>query len=416
MTFVKKLRFILPLCAALSLPAAAQAPFSIKTSLGTAPEVRSTVISVAGGEVLEFSAADVERRLGYEPGSLQGFTVTALPPASQGALFLDGVEVEAYDYLTRGDVDRLCFAAAEAISAASFTFIPYGDNAAAASLYINVTEHPNLPPVIETANLETVKNISAGGYIGVSDPEEDSVTIKLVTPPLKGQVTFRGQNFIYEPFRDMTGKDQFAVCAVDSAGNYSVEAVVSVWIEKTKDSFTYIDMAGNPSLYAAVKLRDSGVLSGRQAGGKWFFDPEAQLNRGDFLVMVLAAADMTTSATVNTGLPNDSSIPGWLKPYVKKAMDEGIISPAQSFNWREIPIRAEAVLMTDRAAKISDVKEFALSMPDRDAIPDWALKSYMDLAAYKMLDLHDGNAYPAGALTNSYAADLVWQLYKHVNR
>jgi hypothetical protein len=40
----------------------------------------------------------------------------------------------------------------------------------------------------------------------------------------------------------------------------------------------------------------------------------------------------------------------------------------------------------------------------------------MDLAAYKMLDLHDGNVYPHDALTNSYAADLTWQLYKHIYR
>jgi hypothetical protein len=72
--------------------------------------------------------------------------------------------------------------------------------------------------------------------------------------------------------------------------------------------------------------------------------------------------------------------------------------------------------MTDRAAKIDDVKEYPLAMGDRDAIPDWAKPAYIDLAAYKMLDLHDGNAYPADAVTNAYAADLIWQLYKHCHR
>jgi hypothetical protein len=33
-----------------------------------------------------------------------------------------------------------------------------------------------------------------------------------------------------------------------------------------------------------------------------------------------------------------------------------------------------------------------------------------------MLDLHDGNAHPQNALTNAYAADLAWQLYKHMAR
>ena len=42
--------------------------------------------------------------------------------------------------------------------------------------------------------------------------------------------------------------------------------------------------------------------------------------------------------------------------------------------------------------------------------------SYRNLAAYKMLDLYQGTARPGEALTASYSADLIWQLYKHTHR
>jgi hypothetical protein len=371
---------------------------------------------VASGETLDFSAADLERRLGLAQNSLTGLTLTAVPDSSHGILFLDGVEVAAYDDLSREEIDRLCFVPREGIRAAAISFLPQSAEAVAASLTIQVLSEQNHAPEVENVTLETLKNVAISGYIPVLDAEEDSITIRLVKSPKKGQLRLQGQSFTYEPFRNATGKDVFTVCAMDSAGNLSADAIITVGIENTRNAFIYADMAGNPSHYAAVKLKERGVLAGRQMGDAWFFDPADQMNRGDFLVLLLASIGKETEPTVNTGLPNDASLPLWLKPYVKAAMEEGIISSVQSFAYGEVPIRAEAVVMTDRAAKINDVKEYALHMGDRAAIPEWAVKSYRDLAAYKMLDLHDGNAHPQNALTNAYAADLAWQLYKHVYR
>ena len=69
--------------------------------------------------------------------------------------------------------------------------------------------------------------------------------------------------------------------------------------------------------------------------------------------------------------------------------------------------------MTERTAKIPDVDTYNLQLPDIGEIPNWAMQSYMDLSAYKMLDLYDGAAHPAKGLTRSYAADLLWQLWKY---
>lgn len=357
--------------------------------------------------------------MGLAEQELQGITVTSLPPVSQGALVLDGVEVEAYEYLDREAISRMCFVASEDAANASVTFIPKSADARTTYLSIQVLSQPNSAPQIEGGSFDTVKNQSVTSYISATDPDGDPVTLRLVGMPKKGEVTFNGLAFTYTPYTGKTGSDTFTVCAVDSHSNYSQEATFSVKIGgSTRNAFSYVDMYTHPSQYAAIKLHEMGIYTGQHMGSSYYFLPDRNMSRGEFLMMLLSAAGLqgSVTATVNTGLPNDGQLPTWIKPYVKKAIDEGILSAGQPFVHYEAITRAEAVVYTHRASKIDDVKDYTLTMGDHGSIPEWAVKAYKDLAAYRILDLNDGNAYPYGTLTNYYAADLVWQLYKHCNR
>lgn len=393
--------------------------FSIKTSLDVTPKQNQCSLTVASGDVLEFSAEDLERRIGLATGALKGVTVTALPTPVQGALVLEGVEVEPYEFLDRNDLNKLCFVPNEAAASASLTLLPQGHDAVPTHVDITIMGNKNNPPTIENGSFSTVKNAQLRGFVTARDPDGDALSMKVIRLPKKGEVSFNGQSFLYQPFKNVTGSDSFTVCAMDPFGNYSQEALMEIKIESNRSGFRYADMANNPSEYAAIKLHEAGVYSGEKVGGNWFFHPTRQVNRGEFLVMLLAAAklDKDLPPTVNTQLEGDSQLPMWLKPYVKAALNEGIWDASQPFRWEQIPTRAEAVSLTDRTAKITDVKAFDLKyISDVNDIPSWALPSYRDLAAYRMLDLHDNNAYPDKALTGSYAADLIWQLWKHYNR
>lgn len=397
---------------------AALDPFAIQSVLGSPPEQNSAVASVEAGGLLEFSAADLERRLGLSAGALKGVTVTSLPARETGGLFVDGVEVEAYDFLERDELDRLCFAAADLNETAAIGLLPQAKGGAATTLSIQILPQANRPPTVEGPPLETGRNIPAYGYLNAWDPDGDSVTLRLVTAPKKGEVRFDGLGFVYQPWHNKTGSDSFTVCAVDSKGAYSADAVIGVTIGRQKRSFYYSDMVVHPSQYAALMLHEEGVYTGACIGSSYFFEPEAQMNRGEFLMLLITAAGYAEAMTptVNTGLPEDEKIPSHYKRYVKKAIEEGILSPELAFGWNETPTRAECVVLTARAAKISDVKSYALTMSDAAALPQWAVASYQELAAYRMLDLYDGAAHPQRALTNAYAADLLWQLYKHTHR
>jgi len=417
--FFKKTALLL--CVALLLCSSAYAALDIFTVPAYQPDTlgtRTCSMSVAKQEILEISARDLELRMELRQNELRGITITAIPDLTQGAFYLDGVEVEAGEALNREELDRLCFVPNESAAVASLGFVPQSTTNLPSSLIIHITPHKNSAPEIENASYSTVKNVGISGSVAATDPDGDALTLLVAQKPQKGQVTFDGGAFLYTPYKDMTGSDFFTVCAVDTCYNYSREAVLSVSIENNKTAFQYADMSGSFSEYAAIKLYEKNVLQGEKIGQSWFFHPDETVTRGEFLVMLLGVSGMDAqlSPTVNTGLANDAQLPLWLKPYVKKAVVEGIIPAGNAFVYSEIPTRAEAVLLCSNAAKIDDVKEYSLQISDKEKIPSWALQSYKELAAYRMLDLHDGNAYPTGSLTKSYSADLLWQLWKHCER
>lgn len=372
-------------------------------------------ISVTRGEILLFQAADLERRMQMPHGTLNGVTVTALPDPLQGSLVLEGVALDPYQFLTRSELDELCFVPHAYAACATVQLLPQGAEQTPCQLSISVLDQASVPPVIQSTHVQTVAGIPLKGTIDADYPQGGQLDMIVTQAPAKGMLSFEQTAFVYTPYPGQTGADSFHVYAVDRFGEYSNEIPVYIQIESNPSHFLFTDMQTNPSAYAAYKLHQAGILSGEKIGEHWFFQPEGQVSRGQFLVMLLAAAgkDHALSPTVNTGLPNDAGLPMYIKPYLQAAIEEGIWQTEHPFDPTEIPSRAEAVQMTALTANIRDVKDYTLQMADLTTIPAWALPYYKDLAAYKMLDLHTGCAYPAQALDRAYAADLLWQLCRY---
>ena len=63
------------------------------------------------------------------------------------------------------------------------------------------------------------------------------------------------------------------------------------------------------------------------------------------------------------------------------------------------PLEQEAVVLADRACRLSKVERANLSWADLSEIPQWSLQSYMNLSAYGLLSFPDNYARPNDALT-----------------
>ncbi len=368
-------------------------------------------------EAVYFNAAELEFRLGLDSGALAGITILSLPDETEGVLRLDQAAVEQYERISREALNTLAFLPAKDAATAAFTLLPETAESVQTTLSINLYEKDNLPPVIESGKFSTLKNMELQGMLSVYDPEGDQIIIRVLEQPEKGTISFRGSSFTYEPFLDMVGGDRLTFVCVDKQGNYSQRGTLDITIEKDRASFSYSDMQNNPSHYSAVKLHEKEVLTGEKIGERYFFFPERQVTRATFLKALNATLRETDElkVCVNSGLQNDGDIPTELKTYVKWARERGIILEKI---WKpdEVLTRAEAVVLIDRAVGITDVTSAALSYSDATDIPSWALRSYMNLEAYKMLDFYDGLMKPTAALQNDHMADLLWQVWKYTDQ
>lgn len=358
----------------------------------------------------QLSARELERRLGLEDGELKAVTLTGLPAEEQGKLCLDGKPVKKFQELSRRQLDKLTYYAKEQEIPASFSFIPKCKKPLHAAVSIAIQEEKEELPVLKGDSFSTMEGISAVRNIELSHAKGRRMTYSIASAPEKGTVSFSENSYVYTPYQGMNGSDSFTFYGVDEQGNTTQDAVVSIRIDAGAKVY-FEDMAASPSEYAAVKLCEAGILSGEQIGGHRMFYPQKQVNRLEFVMMLLAAIGQPPIPCVNTGLKGDENFPIWAKPYIQAGIHRGIITE-DDFEWDAIPIRAEAVVLTDRAAAITDVKRYYPAISDFEEIPSWALSSYVNLGAYKMLDFYDGAAHPHQPLTRERAADLIWQLYK----
>lgn len=333
-------------CALLTVPVRADAQTQAASwpASGQGMESRVYPLTVAPGQATPLTANYLETRLGMEEGTLTGATVAALPPREQGTLLLDGVAVDRYETLTRAQLDRLCYLPGEGAQDGYLSLIPAGGLPVCATLALEVSPQNNTPPSLQNGVLRTAKNLSATVELGWEDADGDRMTLQLGQKPKKGTVRFEENRCIYTPYPNSAGRDRFTVVAADSRGALSNQAVVQVEIDRRQPQTEYLDLKGHPCEYAAVMLRQAGILTGEETGQTAMFHPQREMDRGQFLAAALQAAGLAeeVSACVNTGLPNDGDLPLWLKPYVKLALERGVLPQGERFYHNLPPTQREA--------------------------------------------------------------------------
>lgn len=375
-------------------------------------EQRYTV-ALSKGQTPSFAPEELERRLGLASGSLRAVTFTRLPEQSSGTLLLQGQPVEVYVSIPRGKLHELVF---EPVGdgEVSFTLLPDADGGVVTTLAYTTLDTPNSPPTVQNTSIATLQNVRRYGQLLATDPDGDRLSYNLSASPKKGQVTLVGDTFIYTPLPSAKGKDQFTFYAQDNRGNFSNTGVVTIQIEKMSHSPYFADLQGSRYEYAAIKLADAGVVSGERFGGSRLFYPNRQVTGGEMIVMILAATgqDKNLTPCVNTGLEKDSEISLWLKPYLSRAMERGIIT-SNDFDPAAVLRRADAVEMVYRASGLKPPQRTNLRLRDVKEIPTAVLPAYMALADQGLLEHYDGYSTPAAPLERGYAAGLLWGLHHY---
>ncbi len=263
----------------------------------------------------------------------------------------------------------------------------------AMALTSSTADVENNPPIAENLTLKTYKGVAIASRFAAVDPEGDLVAFQVVDSPARGQVTLDENDpaaFWYTPYEGKKGKDSFTYVAIDDKGNQSEPATVKITIEKQKTAVTYSDLDGNSAHYAALRLAEAGVYTGRRVGDLYCFEPEGVFSREEFLTMAMTAAGETPLENVSlTGFYDDSDISAWAKGYVSAALIQGTVegSPNQAgqvvFNASGPVTRAQAAVILDRLLATGDVATSAAF--SQDTVPAWAYQAAVNMEAVSVL-------------------------------
>ena len=263
----------------------------------------------------------------------------------------------------------------------------------ALALTSTTAEVENNPPIAENLTLKTYKGVAIASRFAAVDPEGDLVTFQVVDSPARGQITLDENDpaaFWYTPYEGKKGKDSFTYVAIDANGNTSKPATVKITIEKQKTAVSYSDMDGNPSQYAALRLAEAGVYTGRKVGDLYCFDPDEPFTREEFLVIAMTAAEAAPLSSVSlTGFYDDRDISAWAKGYVSAALIQGTVQGSPNevgqvvFNADDAVTCAQAAVIIDRLLAMGDVSSSAAF--SAEATPAWAYQSVVNMEAVSVL-------------------------------
>jgi len=359
------------------------------------PTVTHSTRNIAYGETLTFSSDDFSSSA-QDDNPLTAITITALPNRACGILSVGTQPLEQGEVIRLTALNGLRFQAMNAPTTdkTSFSYIPSfssGTQGKEVTVDLFLLREQNQAPISENLSLSTYKNIPVTGYFQAVDAEGDPLTFQITDTPARGSVTLAEDGtgrFVYTPYENKTGKDSFTYVSVDSAGNISNPAKVTVRIEKASTTVTYSDMDGNPAHKAAVRLAEEGIFVGEFVNGHYFFSPNTPVTRSQFLSMAMSVAGLPPLEQVNTtGFADDLSIPTWAKGFVSSALMAGAIHGTRDEVGRVIfcpdatVTRAEATVILNNLLDVSDVaiQTWSAVGIDTNTQNHWAMQAAANL-------------------------------------
>ncbi len=319
------------------------------------------------GQSISFAAEDLAPA--GQLDDLTAITLNTLPDPGAGMLTIGGQPLNPGSVVDASALSGLKFQAfpSPSVNETSFTFIPSFSTGTGKETTVKLflLTQANQAPIARNMELSTYKDVSLTGWFDAVDSEGDVLTFQLTSTPARGSVSMAedgSSQFVYTPYEGKTGKDSFSYVAIDTAGNTSPEATVTLRIEKANTTVTYGDMAGHPAHKASIRLAEEGIYVGSCFGGNYFFHPDQTVSRGEFLSLAMAVSGLEPLEGITlTGFYDDEAIPTWCKGHVSSALKAGVIRGStnelgQPVFGADSPITTgEAAVMLNSLLGVSDV-------------------------------------------------------------
>ncbi len=181
----------------------------------------------------------------------------------------------------------------------------------------------------------------------------------------------------------------------------------------TDNSVIFTDIKGHWAEDSIIRMAKAGIVKGYGT----IFIPDGNITRAELVTMVVRVLNLDTTAT-DTGF-EDVPADSWFAPYIKAALDKGIIAKDTVFRPNDNITREEMskilsltnTLLTDTEMTTPD--DFTTDYIDENDISDWA-KPYAAYASYSALmkGMDDGRFAPKETATRAQATTVLDRILK----
>lgn len=197
--------------------------------------------------------------------------------------------------------------------------------------------------------------------------------------------------------------NQYAALATAEAGNS----------ETLGNAFS--DMAGHWAAKPVNYLYAQGMISGYSENGGLRFDPERQMTRAEFAVL-LAKLKGLQPYEASVGLADEAQLPGWAAPSIRAAVKAGLMSGRAEGNKLVFdpgaPITRTEVCSVLARTLTGGYPKASLTAKDAGQIPAWGLDAFRQMAALGVISgYQDGSLLPNRSVSRAEAAQMLFVLY-----
>lgn len=282
-----------------------------------------------------------------------------------------------------------------------------------------------------TATSEELKieknTILTSNFRATSTIPDSTLLYMIVDQPSHGTLVHTNEtdkSFTYTPDLDYVGADSFTFKVSDGVSISNI-ATISITIALPEEEiipFTYIDMQTHWANYSASHLAARGLIVGEEIGSRYYFYPDREMTRADFILFLLAITESNEDATIEIPaitFADADKTPAWLTEAAKLAYAKGIIKGSADGNKLYLNpyhtlTRKEATVMINNVLKLTDAKD-NLTYVDATDIPSWASQAVKNLTAYKIIQGDSENKFkPNKVLNRAEAAEMCYKLVKQL--
>lgn len=276
--------------------------------------------------------------------------------------------------------------------------------------------------------IEIEKNtILTATFRATTTIENTTLSYIIVEQPMHGTLVHTeatNAEFTYTPDLDYTGTDSFTYKVSDGTNESNI-ATITININQPSEEiipFNYIDMQDHWANYSASHLAARGLIIGEEIGSRFYFYPNREITRSDFILFLLAITESNEDANLeipNVNFADADTTPDWLVEAAKLAYAKGIIKGSADGNQLYLnPYKAltrkEAVVMIDNILDLTDSTD-NLTYADASSIPDWATQAVKNLTAYKIIQGNASNEFkPNRVISKAEAAEMCYKLIKQI--